>query len=332
MMLFTRVLVWLVCLFSAGCLQARLPEGVVATVNGEPIYLRTVQALLDGRTSASGAWETPSLKIMKTRYGDALGTLIVSALVRQELARRKIAVSDGDMEKALAEMRADYGREEFSRIFADESLNETEWRNLLRDHLSMQRFEKNILLPGIKIDLPAVRAYYQEYAADFSLPETLNVCFATAERKEDLEAYRDAFPNAAMAPPHGTSEQCQNILPQDLPPEWQKRLGNLAERACAVSVARGPVWETICLKQRLVAGSVGVAEAYALIERQLLEKEKLAAFRRWLEVSLALADIRVSPHMRDDLLSPRRADMVPVAGPLPPRDEDEGHETEPVAN
>ncbi|MDR2800790.1 MAG: SurA N-terminal domain-containing protein [Desulfovibrio sp.] len=141
MMSFMRVFVWLVCLFSAGCLQTRLPEGVVATVNGEPIYLRTIQALLDGRTSAGGAWETPSLKIMKSRYGDALGTLIVNSLVRQELARRKLAVSDGDMEKTLAEMRADYGQKEFSRIFANESLHEAEWQILLRDHLSVQRFE-----------------------------------------------------------------------------------------------------------------------------------------------------------------------------------------------
>ena len=332
-MVFMRVFLLLACLISAGCLQTRLPEGVVATVNGEPVYLRTIQALLDGRTSAGGAWETPSLKIMKSRYGDALGTLIVNALVRQELVRRKLAVNDEDMEKTLAEVRADYGQEEFSRIFANESLNETEWRNLLRDHLSVQRFEKNILLPGIKIGLPAVRAYYQEHAADFRLPEMLTVCLATAERKEDLEIYRDGFPDTAAAPSHAVSGQCQNILPQDSPPAWQKTLGALAEQTCAVPVAHGPVWETLCLRQRLAAGTVvGVADAYALIERQLLEKEKPAAFLRWLEASLALADIRVSPLVRDDLLSPRSTDVMPVTGPPPPEDEDEGHEAEPVAN
>lgn len=332
MMLSMRAFAWLACLFFTACLQARLPEGVVATVNGEPVYLRTVQTLLDGRTSAGGAWETPSLKIMKSRYGDALGTLIVNALVRQELARRKITVNDEDMEKILAEVRADYGQEDFSRIFTDESLNETEWRNLLRDHLSMRRFERNILLPGIKIDLPAVRAYYQEHAAGFRLPETLNVCFAAAERREDLEAYRDGFSNAVAAPSHSVSEQCQNILPQDVPPQWQKTLNNLADQTCAVSVARGPTWETLCLRQRLAAGTVAVAEAYALIEHQLLEKEKQTAFRRWLEANLALADIRVSPKIKDDLLSPRHTDMLPVTGPPPPENEDEGHEAETVAN
>ncbi|MDR1659194.1 MAG: SurA N-terminal domain-containing protein [Desulfovibrio sp.] len=331
MMFFMRVFAWLVCLLSAGCLQARLPEGVVATVNGEPIYLRTMQALLDGRTSVSGAWETHSLKIMKSRYGDALGTLIVNALVRQDLVRHKLAVNDEDMEKILTEVRADYGQEDFSRLLADRSLNETEWQNLLRDHLSVQRFEKNILLPGIKIGLPAVRAYYQEHAADFRLPGTLNVCFVAAERKEDLEAYRNVFSKAVTMPPHAVAEQCQNILPQDIPPEWQKPLDNLAELTCAVPVARGPIWETLCLRQRLAAGTVDVAGAYALIERQLLEKEKLTAFRRWLEASLALADIRVSPHIKEDLLSPQRTDVIPVA-PLQPEDEDERPEADPVAN
>ncbi|MDR3357302.1 MAG: SurA N-terminal domain-containing protein [Desulfovibrio sp.] len=331
-----RVPIWFVCLFSSvffsGCLQTRLPEGVVATVNGEPIHLRTIQALLDGRTSAGGAWETPSLQIMKSRYGDALGTLIVNALVRQELDRRNLAVSNEDMKKNLAEVRADYGQEEFSRVFANESLNETEWQNLLRDHLAMRKFENSILLPGIKISLSAVRAYYLEHAAEFRLPETLNVCFATAERKEDLDAHRDAFSNIAGPSPHAVSEQCQNILPQDIPPEWQKTLGALAGQTCAAPVARGPIWETICLNQRLAADTVvGMAEAYALIERQLLEKQKAAAFRHWLEATLAFADIRVSPHIRDDLLSPQCADVTPVAGPLP-EDGDERREADPVAN
>ncbi|MDR2800789.1 MAG: hypothetical protein LBB52_05930 [Desulfovibrio sp.] len=110
-------------------------------------------------------------------------------------------------------------------------------------------------------------------------------------------------------------------------------MSKLAEQTCAVSAARGPVWETICLRQRFAAGTVvGVAEAYALIEQQLLENEKLTAFRRWLEENLALADIRVSPHIRDDLLSSQRADAMPAAGALPPEDEDEGHGAEPVAN
>jgi len=330
-MFFMRVFVCLAYLFFTGCLQTRLPEGVVATVNGEPIYLRTVQALLDGQISGI-ALETPSLKAMKSRYGEALGILVVNALVRQELTRRKSTVNDEDMAKALTKIRMDYDQEDFVRILAEESLNETEWQNLLRDHLSVQRLEENILLPDIKIELSAVRAYYNEHAKEFNLPETLNVCFAVAERKEELETYRNAFYGTAPELPHTVVAQCQNILPQDVPPEWKKNLSVLVERSCAIPVAQRNMWETLCLERRRPAGAVNMSEAYALIERQLLKNEKENAFERWIEASLAAADIRVSPHIKDDLLSPQRVEPVLAAKPLPFEDEKENREFEPIAN
>ena len=57
------------CLLLAACLESRLPEGVVATVNSEPIHLRTVQALLDSRSAALGTLQRPSLENMKRQYG-----------------------------------------------------------------------------------------------------------------------------------------------------------------------------------------------------------------------------------------------------------------------
>ena len=60
--------VWLACcccLLLAACLEARLPDGVVATVNGEPITLRRLQTLLDSRSPSLGAMRTPSLENMR---------------------------------------------------------------------------------------------------------------------------------------------------------------------------------------------------------------------------------------------------------------------------
>lgn len=42
-------------LLLAACFEARLPDGVVATVNGEPITLRRLQTLLDSRSPSLGA-------------------------------------------------------------------------------------------------------------------------------------------------------------------------------------------------------------------------------------------------------------------------------------
>ena len=76
------------CLLLTACFEARLPDGVVATVNGEPITLRRLQALLDSRSPSLGTMRSnPSLEKMKHAYGEALGTLIIYALVRQDLHR-----------------------------------------------------------------------------------------------------------------------------------------------------------------------------------------------------------------------------------------------------
>ena len=88
--------VWLACcccLLLAACLEARLPDGVVATVNGEPITLRRLQTLLDSRSPSLGAMRKPSLENMRREYGEGLGTLIIYALVRQDLQRLQMTVS-----------------------------------------------------------------------------------------------------------------------------------------------------------------------------------------------------------------------------------------------
>ena len=169
------------CLFLGGCLEGRLPEGVVATVNGEPIYLRTVQALLDGRSAALDTMQRPSLENMKRQYGDALGTLIIYALVNQELRSLQIPVTESAVESAVANVRADYGgEEELARFLAEESLDGNEWRLLMRDYLAMQSFEKRVLLPGIRISLDSVRGYYKRHETEFNLPETLDICLTSA--------------------------------------------------------------------------------------------------------------------------------------------------------
>ena len=88
------LLLGLVCCFLlSACFSVRLPEGVIATVNGEPIHLRTVQALLDSRSGALGMQRRPTLANLKNLYGEGLGTLVVQALIRQRSWRPQLIPS-----------------------------------------------------------------------------------------------------------------------------------------------------------------------------------------------------------------------------------------------
>lgn len=299
------------CLFLGGCLEGRLPEGVVATVNGDPIYLRTVQALLDGRSAALDTMQRPSLENMKRQYGDALGTLIIYALVNQELRNLQIPVTDSAVESAVAHVRADYGgEEELARFLAEESLDVNEWRLLMRDHLAMQSFEKRVLLPGIRISLDNVRGYYKKHEVEFNLPETLDICLISAPDRQGVDSFCASFASVGPVREELAGEvllQCVEAGEAQLPKESQKGLEKLAPGQCLPPRQEGDRWLGLALVRRNAAHVMSVAEAYPLIENILREREKEAAFERWLTAALSRAQVRVNPDLAADLLTPPSA-------------------------
>lgn len=292
------------CLLFAACLESRLPEGVVATVNGESIHLRSVQALLDSRSAALGTLQSPSLESMKRQYGEALGTLIIHALVRQELQRLQIPVGDAALEQAVAVVREDYGSDGLSRFLADESLDQKDWQNLMRDHLTMIAFEKRVLLPAIRVGLPEVRAYYQEHVEDFQLPDTLEICFAAAERRETLDAFCRAFPAGRTATRGDLLAQCLDVKAEELPQSWRKEVASLKPGACSAARRENEDWQAIGLVERHKARTLEIVDAYPLIERILRDQKKITVFERWLERNLARSTVKVTPYLKDDVLMP----------------------------
>lgn len=311
-----------VCLALSGCLERRLPEGVMASVNGEPIHLTAVQALMDSRSASLGIPLRPSLEDMKSRYGGALGTLIVHALVRQDLARRGVSVTDAALEHAIDQVRADFGPGGLEKFLTDSSLREADWKALMRDYLAMDMFRKRVLLPGIQISLEEARAYYQEHKAEFLLPGYLDVCFATAPDKEALATYCASFaarfrsqpgdaaeagfppPSAAATDDSGALAQCMEVRPDEVPPAWRKELETLRPGNCGQPRQQEGEWRVVALAGRHQGHALDLAEAYPLIEAILLEEKKSAAFGKWLEDSLARSEILVAPELREPLLTP----------------------------
>lgn len=311
-----------VCLALSGCLERRLPEGVVASVNGEPIHLTAVQALMDSRSASLGIPLRPSLEDMKSRYGGALGTLIVHTLVRQDLARRGLSVTDAALEHAIDQVRADFGPGGLEKFLTDSSLRETDWKALMRDHLAMDVFRKRVLTPAIQVSLEEARAYYQEHKAEFLLPGHLDICLATAPDREALTAYCESFADRFRSLPGDTDEaefsslfvaaasdsgalaQCMEVRPDEVPPAWRKELEALKPGGCGQPRQQDGEWRVAALAGRHREHSLDLAEVYPLIEAILLEEKNSAAFGKWLEDSLARSTILVAPELREPLLTP----------------------------
>lgn len=304
-----------VCLLLTGCFEARLPDGVVATVNGEPITLRRLQTLLDSRSPSLGAMRTPSLENMRREYGEGLGTLIIYALVRQDLQRLQMPVSDAALENAVAEVKNDYGGGEgLDKYLAEESLDPAEWRALLLDHLSMLTFEKRVLASGIRISLAEMRDYYQTHEDDFQMPETLRVCLISAESRKDVEGFCAVFPGGMGDARKKVQLQCLNVRATDLPQDWRKAATALKPGQCAPARQEEGLWRGIALLEKRPPAQMNLAETYPLVETILREQKMSEAFESWLEKALAGSTVRVASDIAPDLLAQPRARSAGAGG------------------
>lgn len=306
------------CLLLAACFEARLPDGVVATVNGEPITLRRLQTLLDSRSPSLGAMRTPSLENMRREYGEGLGTLIIYALVRQDLQRLQLSVSPATLEAALAEVKNDYGGGDgLEKFLAEESLDPAQWRALLLDHLSMLAFEKKVLATGIRISLPELRDYYQTHEDDFQMPETLRVCLISAESRKDVEGFCAVFPGGMSEARKKVQLQCLNVRSGDLPQSWQKAAAALKPGQCAPPRQEEGLWRGLALIEKRPPTQMNLAETYPIVENILREQKMSEAFESWLEKTLSSATIKVAKDVAPDLLTVPSAAVAGREGSAP---------------
>ena len=152
-----------------GCEDA-IWRGQVATVNGNPITLTQVSAF---RNSTHFDWRPPStaeLGVMRKQYGDALTSLVVGELVKQQLAKKKLSVTNAEVLAEENHIRADYPPGTFDETLTNEAIDLETWRFLLHNHLSVQRFFDKILRPDIVITPEEVDAYLRAHPAEFIRP------------------------------------------------------------------------------------------------------------------------------------------------------------------
>ena len=297
----------LCCLLSlAGCWEEPLPEGVVATVNGEPIRLRTVQAYLDGNASGqSGRTLPPDIHQLRRDYGAALSDIIIQTLAIQDLQRRGIRDVEERARDLEGKIRDDYGPGEFDACLAEETPDPEEWRRLLRGALALRLLEEVALEPQLRVSRDEVRDYYTEHQEAFRLPDRYRLCFASARNGEALRQWRDAFATAKKpVNVQDVAAHCTDIPVKEAAAQWGRDIAALSpgESTRPRPDAGGNV-VSIGLVARMAAETPPPAAVYALIEGELRRKKRLPTFENWLKDALAHSRIAVAPSLRDEVLT-----------------------------
>lgn len=281
-------------LFLASC-EEQLPQGTIALVNGEPVSLRLTQALMDSRSASMATSLHPTLMEMRNNYGQAAAILIVNTLVRQELAKRGMAVGSQELDKAIAAIRDEYEDGQLDAALEEAFLREEDWRQFMRDTLALDIFFQKVLLPSIHVSLDDIKAYYESHKAEFNRPALVRVCYAAADNQDSLQAWcksgdAESFKDSPFA-------QCAGAAPQDLPDPWKDEVKKLKPLSCGKILQQDDQWRALALIERQEPQVVPISEAYPLIENILLEQRKNEAFEKWLQGALAASDISAAPDL-----------------------------------
>lgn len=297
-----------------GCTRRSQDEvGVVARVNGKPITLELLEFQYDllHFNALSGA--LPSVGSLRDAYGEILGQLIAQELVAQELAVRGQEVSEEELAQAEAKVRADYPDDTFAQTLAEEFIDLEMWRRQLRYVCGIEKFQRLVLRPTIRLDYREVEDYYKAHLNDFRLPERVRVLVVRAPERALVEKvlgqYRQLKDAAALAQSFPGAQVREVVVPRDLlTPAWADALHGGSARSEEAG-GHGAIlssrvgFEGLLLLERLGAQTLDIAQAYPQVEAALLEQRLQQAFDVWLGKAVDAAVILVSErllHKKDD--------------------------------
>ena len=296
-------IIWL-CLATsvAGCSKESLPAGTVATVNGQPISLRllnAVQALSHFQRAGDSAAEL-SVDVLRKQYGIALSSLIVHSLVVQELRKIGLEVPPERMRTEEALVRADYPGGEFEQALLEGQMDIQTWRELLHNQLAVELFAEKVLSRDITPSPQDIYAYYARHEKEFSYPASLYLRIISGAEQDQVESagavLRD---NSAALLPSGVVEQKTAMPKTSVPEEWRKDVEALKPGEMSPVRKMQFHYQVVQVLEDMPATSMSVVEAYPLIERALIDEITDQKYADWMDQAVQKADIRVSAYLQE---------------------------------
>ncbi|MCL1916181.1 MAG: hypothetical protein FWG17_05705 [Desulfovibrionaceae bacterium] len=296
----TFFLIPLFCMFLQAC-EKPVNPGQIAFVNDVPLTLKQLQAVRDSLALGEEFQEKGGneYSAMQEEYGPFLAELITQEIVTQEMDRLHQGVSDEELSAEEALIRSDFPGEEFERMLMEESVDLDIWRENLRRHLAVQKFQSTVLREYITLSAQEVESYYLEHQESFRVPDFIHfiqfsglvrdqIVLACEQYRQmpDSSAIQTRFPNLAI---HEINMPADRLAPEQL--SGLEGLGLL--QVSPILEMNGELFAMVLLG-REKARSMTRTETYALIEGILLEEKTRNEFGKWLDERLGRSKIRIS--------------------------------------
>ncbi|BBD07617.1 peptidylprolyl isomerase [Desulfovibrio ferrophilus] len=285
----------------SGCGGDQEEHGIVARVNGRPITLEQLQLKYDFK-KLSYAAETAGVAALKKDYGGILTDLIVQELVTQELETLGLSVTDEELAAAENEIRADYPEGAFEEVLVEEYLDLEFWRQELRNRLVMEKFFSEVLRPDITIGYEEAEAYYKTHIQDFFLPSRLSFQLVSGPSREGVQNALDLYRKGeTLESLQGRFDRIAireiRLREDRLTVNWKNALKGLAPGEASSVLGGENGYEALVFSEKIPAKVLDPSQAYPVVERVLLDQKLRESFDSWLDDALAVAVIKVTPHL-----------------------------------
>jgi len=319
-----------------GCHRDEANEpGIAATVNGAPITVAALEARHDLTRLAVPLVDNPAVDQLRNEYGAVLASMIVARLADQELARHRLAVTGPELDAAETAIRADYPDDTFAAMLLEEHIDRDRWREALRDRLTLEKFAREILRPGVRVGVTEAADYYKEHIDAFTQPARTRFLLVRATEaqaaKAALAAYRKDPSRTTLESQSGVMVQEVTVADRNLAKPWREALRGLKVGDASPVLADGTGGTLLVLLEHQGETVLEPATAYARVEAILSARKLEEAMESWLTETLTKARIKVSPLLLAQASEKDQAPAQPSAETAQPSPENASLPSAPAA-
>ena len=155
---------------TAGCHKGP-QQGVVATVNGHPIFQTDVDKAYTAQLASNPQQQVTTLDQQESLKLNILHNLIVEAEVDQHAAKQGLTATDAEVDAKLAEMKAPYSEEQFQAKLKASNLTMDELKRDVRRSLTQDKLFNKEIDSRITVTDADVANYYNAHKDGFNLIE-----------------------------------------------------------------------------------------------------------------------------------------------------------------
>ena len=190
-LVFTALLLLLLCKTSGPAFSAEVVERILVVVNDEIVTeqdLQTVMApvLAQYRTTYTGGEFEEKVKEARQEF---LNKVIDDKLILSEAKRKQVIVKDPEVDEMMADVRNKFpSREEFLKTIEDQGLTEKKLWNRFRDQLMTQKLVNFEVKSRVSVSPGEVNDYCKAHSSEFAQGDRVNlqhILIRTSTRSED---------------------------------------------------------------------------------------------------------------------------------------------------